>query len=171
MVRNKPNSRWARYPSVLLFYHSTIPGRCQLCKTKPNVGKQGYLGAGWVMACGTRRVVQTNPIFLRAKRRASALRERSYGDLYLQGAWEKQTQLPEAGHRGGVRLCRAGRGQRGAGRGRIVRNKAKLGQDGTSGERRIRQANSAKQSQFRGLVQSAKRGYMFWHVARGGQSD
>ncbi len=37
---------------------------------------------------------QTNPIFLRAKRTASALRKSIYGYLYLQGAWEKQTQFP-----------------------------------------------------------------------------
>jgi hypothetical protein len=40
---------------------STRPG-VRLCKTEPNVGKRGYLGARSVGAGGARRVVQTNPI-------------------------------------------------------------------------------------------------------------
>jgi hypothetical protein len=50
-------------------------------------------------------------------------------------AWDgddcaKQSQLPEAGHRGGVRWHQAGRGRKGEGRGAIVRNKANFHQAG-----------------------------------------
>ena len=44
-VQNKPNSQWTRYPIIPLFYHSTIPVRCRLCRTNP-ISRRGRVGRG-----------------------------------------------------------------------------------------------------------------------------
>jgi hypothetical protein len=84
------------------------PAEGKMRKTNPIPGLAGWgegslrkqtqfpAGAPWhgaAGACDEGQMRQTNPIFLRAKRTASVLGERIYGDLYLQGAWEKQTQF------------------------------------------------------------------------------
>jgi hypothetical protein len=94
---NEPNFGRARYPSAPLFYHFTIPIRCLSCETnpipgcagrdegqmrqtKPNLGAPGTSGGRPATEGQWRR---TNPT------------------LRLRIA--KRSQLPEAGHRGGVR--------------------------------------------------------------------
>jgi hypothetical protein len=44
IVRNKPNSRSSRYPTIPLFYRSTVPIRRRSCETKPNVGGLRQVG-------------------------------------------------------------------------------------------------------------------------------
>jgi hypothetical protein len=49
IVRNKPNlGRGGRRepPIFRYFHHSTIPVRCRLCETNPDLGRQGNLGDG-----------------------------------------------------------------------------------------------------------------------------
>ena len=40
-MQNEPNSRPSRYPTIPLFYHSTIPIRCQSCETNPISAEAG----------------------------------------------------------------------------------------------------------------------------------
>ena len=78
---------------------SAFPGG-QNARNEPNcpkrgteaVSRRGRVGRG-PQGRGTRGKCAKQTQFLGgAKRRASALRKRIYGHLYLQGAWEKQSQ-------------------------------------------------------------------------------
>jgi hypothetical protein len=65
MVQNKPNFRWPGYPTIRVFYHSTIPVRGQLCETKPNFGGIGCLGKEQYCMIGSSpesKTCETNPI-------------------------------------------------------------------------------------------------------------
>jgi len=88
--------RRPRYPIIPLFHRCSVPVRCVSCKTNPiSGGRQGRChrragpcetkpicpavpGVAW--GPGAWDAVQTKPISARATRRASALRERSYGE-------------------------------------------------------------------------------------------
>jgi hypothetical protein len=94
LVQTNPIS-WGRYPMIPLFYHSTIP--IPIVQNKPNLGqpgrhprsdyaKQSQTWAPWGIWWTGRRT---------------------------QARCAKQTKLPKAGHRGGVRRGRARRGPRG----------------------------------------------------------
>jgi hypothetical protein len=57
-AQNKPNSQRTRYPIIPLFYHSTIPVRCRLCRTNP-ISRRGRVGRG---LGDEGRTCKTNPI-------------------------------------------------------------------------------------------------------------
>ncbi len=71
----------------------------EMCKTKPNLRKPGYLGARWVETWGTRRVVQTKPISRGLIMETNSLRKRSYANWTQLCGCEKQSQFaPPDGH-------------------------------------------------------------------------
>jgi hypothetical protein len=85
-----PLLRWPGYPTIPVFHHSTIPIRCRLCQTKPNLGALGDLG-DQTRATGQTR--QTNPIRGGAAR-TTIVKARSLGDATPQGSYRaKQTQF------------------------------------------------------------------------------
>jgi hypothetical protein len=46
IVQNEPNLPAVGIPTIPLLHYSSIPIRCRLCETKPNLGRMGYLGDG-----------------------------------------------------------------------------------------------------------------------------
>jgi len=55
LCKTNPICRRSGYPTIPLFYHSSIPIRCRLCETKPNLGRMEYLGDGaWGANCAER---------------------------------------------------------------------------------------------------------------------
>ncbi len=78
----------------------------RLCKTKPIWRRRPETGA--VGGSPRGELCETNPIPCRWGRGASPLWKRSYGELDMQQASERRTQLPEAAHRGGVSIADCG---------------------------------------------------------------
>ncbi len=86
-------------------------GAGEFCETKPIPARRGAAGgSGFPLSppCSPGQLRQTNPISGSGKEEASVLPERSYGELYTSRALAKQSQLPEAGHRGGVSIAGCG---------------------------------------------------------------
>jgi hypothetical protein len=120
-------------------------GLRRLCKTNPIPGGAGRDGAAGAWDAG--QMCETNPI--------SRLRIADWIQRDCRGADQPSPgPVVQTNQIGRSELCETNPNWRGVGRGRptyqepIVQNKAKLGQDGTSGGRRIREANCAKRTQF-----------------------
>ena len=120
-------------------------GLRRLCKTNPIPGGAGRDGAAGAWDAG--QMCETNPI--------SRLRIADWIQRDCRGADQPSPgPVVQTNQIGRSELCETNPNWRGVGRGRptyqepIVQNKAKLGQDGISGGRRIREANCAKRTQF-----------------------
>jgi hypothetical protein len=86
------------HSSIPLFQHSRpLP----IVRNKAKLGQAGVSG-GQDVGTSAGQMRQTNPIGRRAARGASPLWAKSYGELDIQRTSARQSQLPEAGHRGGV---------------------------------------------------------------------
>jgi len=87
-VQNEPNFRQSGYPFIPLFHYATIPVRCPSRKTKPNLGRLGYLGDAKPTK---RQFCKTKPIW-----KEEGSRERAAG-IRRGTDRAKQTQSVEAG--------------------------------------------------------------------------